>query len=122
MPFQRRISVLVLPLVLSNSPTAQASVGERAVTALSSLSPALGLGLLTRDQVVPLQCRVSVGLGVKSMGWPKFPTAQASVGESALTPRSWLNLRPGCGLLTRDQVVPFQSRVTPMFPAPEGVL
>ncbi len=63
-PSQRKISAFHVAEELSHakvqySPTAQALVEEVALT-LRSSELAAGLGLATRDQAVPVQCKISV--------------------------------------------------------------
>ena len=68
-------------------------------------SPA-GLGLGTRLQRVPFQCRIKV------LAWPwlskNTPSAHTSLLERALTPDSSLSDGDGFGLGTRAQRMPFQ--------------
>src|SRR5260370_34382886 len=58
-PFQCAISLLVVDTAVSWSPTAQASVPERALTPERRLAAGPGLGLLIFDQAVPFQCKIS---------------------------------------------------------------
>jgi hypothetical protein len=85
-PFQCKISVSVaVPVRFQYHPTAQASLPDTALTPMSSASLKLGLGLLTFDQAVPFQCKISV-LNTPVLFWR--PTAQASLPDTALTPNS----------------------------------
>jgi len=87
-------------------------VAEVAVTAVREESvPGLGLG--TRDQAVPFQCKISArGWGAESHAEVQYcPTAQALVAEVALTLRS-SEFAVGLGLATRDQAVPFQCKIS----------
>jgi len=114
LPFQRRVSVWntfedVLHGGEHQSPTAQALVGETAVTALSS-GKAPGLGLETWAQVLPFQCKISVWSA--SADFPHadtqyWPTAHALVLDTAATAVRKED-PPGLGLETWAQAVPFQ--------------
>src|SRR5215472_15982201 len=66
------------------------------------------LGLVTRDQAVPFQCRSSVGL-VLALTFA-VPAAQASLPDTALTPYRQGKI-DGLGLVTCDQVAPSQCRI-----------
>src|SRR2546427_599658 len=91
-------------------PTAQTSLGETAVTPVMKLFPLVvgkGFGLGTTLQEVPFQCSVSVAVVP-----PTAPTAQASPGEIAATPRRSLRPEPTLGLATTDHLVPFQCSVS----------
>jgi hypothetical protein len=92
-PFQCRIKVSPLPLLVE--PTAQALVGEVAVT--PERVPAV-LGICRH--VFPFQCRINVS--------PLFvePTAQALVGEVAVTPE-----RVPAALGICRHVFPFRCRI-----------
>jgi len=82
-------------------------VAEVAVTAVREESvPGLGLG--TRDQAVPFQCKISV---FPPGGVEYCPTAHALAAEVAVTPRR-AERKPGLGLGTRDQAVPFQCKIS----------
>ena len=59
MPFQCKISELVVDTAVSWSPTAQASLPERALTPERRLAIGPGLGLLIFVQAVPFQCKIS---------------------------------------------------------------
>src|SRR5690349_17590416 len=83
-------------------PTAQTLLAAEAATAFSpSLTPRLGLG--TRVQWEPSQCRTSVPAAVP-------PTAQVSVAEVPATPVRKLPTvgPPGSGVATRAHFWPFQ--------------
>src|SRR6516165_2796780 len=86
----------------SFSPTAQASLAERALTpASTSRDPP---GMATRDQVLPFQCSVR-----------SPPTAHASVADTALTPFRWLLTEDVVGvdgLGTLLQEWPFQCTIS----------
>ena len=100
-PFQRSTSV-VEELASEAWPTAQALVADTASTPLRpSLVPVPGLGLGTRTQAAPVQCRISV----LSSAWP---TAQTLLAENALTALRRLRLAPGLGVGITFQAVPFQ--------------
>jgi hypothetical protein len=89
--------MMVLPGEAPPPPTAQALRAEVAATAYSSVSPT-GVGLGTRAQAVPSQCRMSV--------LPLFtapPTAQALRAEVAATPKS---CPPGTGTARSGTPVP----------------
>src|SRR6266566_4888203 len=86
-----------------NSPTAQTSLVETAVTPFRK--PAC-LGALTRRQLVPFQCSMSGGVAVLT-----FPTAQTSVVETAATPRR-ASFELALGLATALHAVPFQCSVS----------
>jgi hypothetical protein len=58
-PFQCKISELVVDTAVSWSPTAQASLPERALTPDRRLAVGPWLGLLIFDQAVPFQCKIS---------------------------------------------------------------
>jgi len=58
-PFQCKISELVVDTLVSWSPTAQASLPDRALTPERRLAIGPGLGLLTCVQAVPFQCTIS---------------------------------------------------------------
>src|SRR5579859_613364 len=69
-----------------------------------------GLGLVTTAQLLPFQCSVNVPMIVPVASvWR--PTAQASPGASATTPRSSA-LPPPLALATTVQLVPFQCSVS----------
>jgi len=81
-----------------------------AATAKRTLSGRFGVGLFTSDQWLPFQRRVSALVGVLP-GKPFVPTAQASVSESALTPKRAFMFKGdffGFGLLTFDHALPSQ--------------
>src|SRR5215469_5874406 len=74
---------------------------------MSPAIPALGLGLGTTAQETPFQCSTRV----LALIWPveKFPTAQMSRADRALTPdRKVCPNWPGLGLGTIVHFVPFQ--------------
>src|SRR5580692_1642903 len=98
-PFQCSRSAL-LP-----SPTAQASVGLRSATPVSSATKPVTTSEEFTDHAVPFQCSISV----PSSCFPRtlIPTAQASVGLLALT-ESRLEVTPRVGVATSDHLVPFQ--------------
>src|SRR5258708_36463540 len=76
--------------LIMNSPTAQTSVAETAVTPFRK--PAC-FGALTMRQLVPFQCSMSGGGAVLTL-----PTAQTSVVGTAATPRrASLALAVGAG-------------------------
>ena len=87
--------------------TAQALAAEVALTPRRPPLP-LGPGLVTWDQVVPFQCKIS---GVGPAGASVYPTAQASLAAVAVTAVRDDSV-PGLGLATRDQAVPFQCKIT----------
>src|SRR6266702_4238344 len=89
-------------------PTAQMSLAATAVTAVRALSEVPGLGLGTTLQLVPSQCSVSVRGAVDTLGSKCSPTAQASVGDVAVTPYSSLTSCPTLGLGVTLQLVPSQ--------------
>src|SRR5215471_3375209 len=101
-PFQRNTKVLAAGDP-GPAPTAQASLADSALTPLSSLCPATGMG--TCCQAAPFQCSTKE----LKLGW--VPTAQASEGESALTPRRFAE-RFVTGLLPADAI-----GAAPMAPA-----
>src|SRR6266581_5573715 len=86
-----------------NSPTAQTSLAETAVTPFRKPTC---LGALTRRQLVPFQCSMSGGVAVLT-----FPTAQTSVVETAATPRR-ASFELALGLATALHAVPFQCSVS----------
>jgi hypothetical protein len=113
LPFHCKITVCGLVELRKQSavqPTAQALCAETAATLLRELfCPGLGLG--TRFQVVPFQCKISVLIPPKP--WKQFPaqpTAQALLAEVAATPNS-APPSDGVGLGTCFQVLPFQCRI-----------
>ena len=91
--------------------TTQPLAGELALTLKRAPLP-LGLGLATRDQAMPFQCKIT---GVEPAGMSVYPAAQASVAEVAVTPVREEYV-PGLGLGTRDQVVPFQCTISVWVP------
>jgi len=91
-------------------PTAQALLEEVAATSARVL-PVPGLGLATRDQVLPFQWAISVCKLAQPVVVHVLPTAQASLEEVAATPERG-SLEPGSGLATRDHVVPFQCSIS----------
>src|SRR5215468_4314413 len=95
-----------VPSRVARSPMIQASLADTALTLFrESLIPELGMG--TRTQRVPFQCSTLV----LAAGCPgKVPTAQASVGDSALTAATTLCAPPGTG--TGVQLVPVQCSTT----------
>jgi hypothetical protein len=99
---------------LSYVPTAQTLPLEIAATSRSwfvASAVLLGFGLATSVQTDPFQWSVNVDARAPK---PVFvPTAQASVGESALI-ESRLLWFPGCGLGTTLQDVPLKCSM--MFP------
>src|SRR5215467_9414719 len=110
-PFQCRIRVWKA-MPLEYSPAAQTSPAEVTATLVRKLlwDALPGLGLGTRFQAVPFQCRIRVWKAVPS---EYSPTAHALPAELAATPRSWL-VRvgpPGSGLGTCFHAVPFQCRI-----------
>src|SRR5262249_38183794 len=121
-PFQCKISVWVaVPVRFQYHPTAQASLPDTALTPMSSASAKLGLGLLTFDQAVPFQCKISV-LNTPGLFWR--PTAQASLRAPALTPtRTGLQLGataaeawPAAGAATAAPVAAIPPRPTASTP------
>src|SRR5215471_2047137 len=100
-PSQCRITVCSGPPVHSH-PTAQASEGESALTALRPLTKRPGLGAATRAHLLPFQRSTTVPA--------PFPTAHASRLDSALTPVSSV-LLPGLGLGTCAHLLPFQRSI-----------
>ena len=107
------LQMLALVLCLTLTPTAQAPAGEVALTLNRGPTMELGLGLTTRDQAVPFQCKISArGCGAVPHAEVQYcPTAQALVAEAALTLRS-SELAVGLGLATRDQAMPFQCKIS----------
>src|SRR6266704_1040534 len=93
-PFQRRMKPCVV-VPLKNAPTAQISVADLARTAFRTLSCPATFGLGTTVQAAPSQCSMSVWSG-PPVSWSK-PTAQASQGESTVTPLNSLYAVPGLG-------------------------
>src|SRR6187397_802634 len=77
-PSQCSTNVTVAPDEARCDPTAQAFVGEIAVTA-SRLLPRAGCGVETMLQFVPFQCSTRLEFGAAP------PTAQTSFGPAALT-------------------------------------
>jgi hypothetical protein len=70
----------------------------------------LGLGLLTVDQDAPFQCTISV---LSDPDAPiMYPAAQMLPPEAPLTPVRTLTTELGLGLLTFDQDVPFQCKIS----------
>src|SRR5215467_2235371 len=98
-PFQCRIRVWAPPVARlipgALSPTAQMSVGDSARTPFRMLSSPATFVLGTTVQVEPFQCSVSV-LSMPPLSRSK-PTAQASQGESTVTPLRLLSSVPGLG-------------------------
>src|SRR5579863_5519781 len=96
-----------MPLV--DSPTAQISSADSAVTPSRTLSydPPLGLG--TMRQRVPSQCSTSV-CDVPATA-PCEPTAQISSGASAVRPVRELKNALALGLATTFQRVPSQCSI-----------
>src|SRR6266540_2133643 len=91
-------------------PTAQTSSAETAVTPVRKLFPFVvgkGFGLGTTLHEVPFQCSASVAFVT-----PTAPTAQASVGDFAATPRRSLRSEPTFGLASTDHLAPFQCSVS----------
>jgi hypothetical protein len=83
-PFQWRITTS--PPALS-VPTAHAFFVEDAATPVRESQVAQkGLGLETRAQVLPFQCRISVLIAPLTSS---SPTAQMLLAEVAATPKSW---------------------------------
>jgi hypothetical protein len=107
-PFQCTISVRftsegVPQLDAQYSPAAQESFAPVALTPYRRLNRVLGLGLVTCDQEVPSQCMIRVRCTSEPTPHPDVqyqPTAQASVGELALTANSWSVNVLGFGLVT----------------------
>ena len=97
------------------NPTAQALVAEVAATP-RKLGRTAGVGLNTRDQAVPFQCKIRSpwAAGAKSA-----PTAQALVAVVALTLNRAPTVELGLGVATRDQAVPFQCTISPSHSAAE---
>src|SRR5260370_22479559 len=91
-PFQRSISVCVLPPWAPKPPTAQASSPETAATPSKTLNCApVGFGLGTTFHVEPFQCSIN--------DWEltplrNSPTAQTSSSELAVAPRRMLEAAP----------------------------
>lgn len=115
-PFQNRVNVLASSdgrphIVVQYCPTAQASLAEAALTPDSELR-LVTLGLLTIDQVVPFQRRVSVSSDVHELEVQYCPAARALVAEVAVTAESGSKTLPGLGLVTFDQLVPFQRKIS----------
>jgi hypothetical protein len=106
-PFQCMISVRGWPDAVVSNPTAQALVAEVAVTP-RKLGPA-GVGLNTRDQAVPFQCKIRSPWLAEAKS---APTAQALAGEVALTLNSGPTMELGLGAAIRDQTVPFQCKIS----------
>src|SRR6266853_463228 len=96
----------------SVSPNAQTSFADTAMTPRSWLEmvwvlgpPTLGLG--TTVQLVPSQCSVRVFCGRSPFSAStKNPTAQASFGAIAVTPKRFICPLPGLGLGTTLYAVP----------------
>src|SRR5262249_11879639 len=103
LPFQRAVNVwMTLPLDVK--PTAHALVRELAPMAEKTLSE-FGLGLATRLQVRPFQCRITVLS--PTGGFCTYPDAQALLDDVAVTAVKTA-LPPGVGLAIRFQARPFQ--------------
>src|SRR6185437_4251068 len=88
------------------SPTAHAFLAEVAVTASSSLLPAL---LAACFQLRPFQRRIRLRLDRLPL---VSPTAQAFVRPVAVTPFRTLFPDPGLGLGNRAHRLPFQCRIS----------
>ena len=98
-------------------PTAQALLADVAATLLRPLPncPKDGLGLGTRCQAVPFQCRIKLVSG--EVPWETAPTAQALRPEVTATEvREALPVMLGLG--TCFQLAPFQCRIS-VLPNPE---
>ena len=101
--------VAPLPLV-PRPPTAQTSVGERAVTALS-WPPAEGVATVWMLQDVPLKNSTSgvLTFSLLLLTARLSPTAQTALLDRALTPLSTDAPAPvGLGVATTDQLVPLK--------------
>src|SRR5260370_12422504 len=111
MPFQCSISVS--SVTESADPTAQTSLAELTVIALScdGLSAGPGFGLATILHRVPFQCSISVLLG--RLGNSRHPTAQISFAEKAVIPFRLLctPAPPIFGLVTMLHRDPFQCSI-----------
>src|SRR6266567_1229185 len=93
----------------NRSPVAHTSVGENALTAVSGLPPnEPGFGVGVSVQKVPSKCSANV-LEVGPLGLS--PTAQTSVGESALIPAR-MSLDPTLGLGATDQAEPVKCSIS----------
>src|SRR5690348_3859922 len=107
-PSQCSMRVAGMPLLLSDSPTAQTSLLETTAAPARLLNTAPdGPGLGTTAQLVPFHRSVSVPL-------PLSPTAHTSVVDTAATPRSSdpEPVPPGLGLGTMLHAVPSQCSVS----------
>src|SRR5258706_2066440 len=96
-------------MALLNSPTAQTSLVEMAVTPLRTLRNALGLGLETTLHCVPFQCSVSVCVAPPET--VISPTAQTSLAATTATEMSSLPVTPGLGLEITFQAAAFATPV-----------
>ncbi|MDQ3855691.1 MAG: hypothetical protein M3281_04765 [Chloroflexota bacterium] len=114
LPFQRRMSVRLIPLESVLYPTAQAELEEAAATAYSVLKPDTGFGLDTLVQLVPFHRRMRV-LNAPVVASLYQPTAHALVAEIAEIDRRELKPEPTLGLGTLDQAVPFHLRIKVFF-------
>src|SRR5947207_1261913 len=100
-----------MPLVAFwDSPTAQTSLVETAVTPSRKLVCVLGLGLATMLHCLPFQCSMKVCS--TPLALKEVPTAQTSLGETAATAWSPV-LAPVVGLFTTLHLWPFQCSISP---------
>jgi hypothetical protein len=98
-------------------PTAHALVADRAFVLLSTLKPRwTGLGLGTRVQLAPFQCRIRVLEFSPPVPYTQ-PAAHASEADIALTPvRKLPSVTSGLGLGICIQLVPSQCSISVLFP------
>jgi hypothetical protein len=81
-----------------------------AITSSISVCLGFGSGEGTIDQAVPFQCNTRLVV-FESSNWSVSPNAQTSFADTAITPRSWLEMvwvlgPPTLGLGTTVQLVP----------------